>query len=54
MATVDPDKLESVIQGAGLSERTARKLRTANTGAAPDAPRGHGPVIQKMDSPPAR
>ena len=54
MATLDPSKLDEVIEAAGLGPRSARKLRNANNPVPQDAPRGHGAPIARMDSPPPR
>ena len=46
---LDPEKLDEVIQQAGLGKRSADKVRKAN-GAEPTTARGHGapaPTVRK-------
>lgn len=43
MAKVDPNKLDEVIAGSGVSARTADKLRRSNESPIEQSkPRGHG------------
>ncbi len=50
MAKVDPAGLEDLVREAGVSARTAKKLRDANEpkAAATKKPRGHGAPTQEQ------
>lgn len=52
MPKLDPERLNDVLREAGVSEKTAKKVRDAN-GAPPPAsesPRGHGASSQDTSS----